>query len=197
MMMKKMPLLALGLLVAAPSIVLAHPGHGVANGIGQGLLHPLSGLDHLLALVAIGLLAARTGGRALWAAPLAFIACCMAGGALAASGFVVPMIELTIVASVLVGGVLLARRQSVPVLAMVLMPLFGVAHGYAHIHELSNMAAAGSYSLGIVLASMALIGVTIGAAKAVERARSAQALSGACRLVGTAMAAAGLLMLAL
>ncbi len=196
MLIKKMPLVALALLIATPSLALAHPGHGV-HGFGQGLLHPLSGLDHLLAIVAISLLAVRAGGRSLWALPLSFMACCAVGGLLAAAGIALPMVELTIAASVLVGGVLLARGQAVPTLAMAVLPLFGVAHGYAHIHELANMSAVASYSSGIVLASALLMGVTIGIAKLAQRQESAQVWTSVSRVIGSGMAVAALLMLAL
>lgn len=194
MMIKKTPLIALTLLVAAPSLAMAHPGHGV-HGFGEGLLHPLSGLDHLLAIMAISLLAVRAGGRELWALPLAFMACCVVGGLVAAAGVALPMVELTIAASVLVGGVLLARGQAVPVLAMVMLPLFGVAHGYAHIHELANMSAVASYSCGIVMASVALMGVTIAIAKLAQRQEATHIWTSTSRLIGSGMAVAALVML--
>ncbi len=123
------------------------------------------------------------------------MACCSVGGLLAAVGVALPMVELTIVTSVLVGGVLLARGQAVSLLAMVVLSLFGVAHGYAHIHELANLSAVASYSCGIMLATVLLMGATIAIAKLAQRYESAEIRTSASRVIGSGMAIAALLML--
>src|SRR5580700_9563858 len=87
--------LATAFVVAAltPVLAQAHPGHGVASGFTGGLSHPLSGLDHILAMVAVGLWASQLGGRALWAVPAAFVSLMTVGGALGFMGVPMPMVE--------------------------------------------------------------------------------------------------------
>ncbi|RZK94945.1 MAG: urease accessory protein, partial [Methylobacterium sp.] len=84
--MKRLAALALPALVLLPQAALAHPGHGEAAGLVHGFLHPVSGADHVLAMVAVGLLAALRGGRALWALPAAFLALMAAGAGLGMAG---------------------------------------------------------------------------------------------------------------
>src|SRR5262245_58022752 len=90
------------LLLFAPSWAAAHPGH--VEGFDGGLLHPLMGLDHLLAMVAVGILAARIGGRGLWLVPGAFLGAMVLGGLAAAGGLPLPGVEMVIVASVIAFG---------------------------------------------------------------------------------------------
>ena len=78
-------LLSTAIIILAPTLALAHPGHG-ADGLAAGFAHPISGIDHVLAMVAVGCLAAQIGGRALWALPAAFMGMMMAGGALYVAG---------------------------------------------------------------------------------------------------------------
>ncbi|MDO9337159.1 MAG: HupE/UreJ family protein [Caulobacteraceae bacterium] len=123
-----LPVLILGL---AATPVLAHPGHDGAS-LAAGLEHPLTGLDHLLAMVAVGVLAAMRGGPSQWAWPAAFLAAMLGGialGQLAPGAALEPMI----LTSVIVLGGLLAASVRVPaVLGLLLMTAFGLAHGYAH-----------------------------------------------------------------
>ena len=85
--------LAAALLLLSAQAALAHPGHGGAAGLAHGFAHPFSGADHLLAMVAVGLLAAAQGGRALWAVPLAFLGMMAVGGMLGAAGTALPFVE--------------------------------------------------------------------------------------------------------
>lgn len=122
------------LLVAAllPTAALAHPGHDAGTFAG-GFGHPLGGTDHMLAMFALGLLAAQAGGRALWLLPLGFVSTMLAGGVAGWAGLPFPAVEPAILASVIVLGALVAfaRRLSLP--AMVAMAAgFGFAHGWAH-----------------------------------------------------------------
>ena len=87
--MKRLLTLAL---ILSPSVALAHPGHG--TGFLAGLDHPYSGMDHMLAMVAVGLWAAVIGGRAIWALPLAFVSAMLAGGALGMAGVALPGVSL-------------------------------------------------------------------------------------------------------
>ena len=98
--------------IAAPAAVLlaltgaafAHTGHGDTGGFVHGFMHPLGGLDHVLAMVAVGLYAAMIGGRALWLMPLTFVGMMTLGGVMGASGIVDPFVEVGIAMSVIVLG---------------------------------------------------------------------------------------------
>src|SRR5690348_16886055 len=92
----------LAALLLLPQAALANPAIGPAAGFAHGLTHPFGGIDHVLAMVAVGLLAATLGGRALWALPLAFIALMVAGGALGMAAVPVPYVEGAVALSVVV-----------------------------------------------------------------------------------------------
>lgn len=151
--MKFLPFLGLALLL--PSVALAHGGHGT-DGFAQGLSHPLGGPDHLLAMVALGILAAQTGGRALWALPLTFVIAMVLGGALGAAGYPFTGVEPMILASGIVFGTLiaLALRPAQPVL-LAMTAAFGAAHGWAHGAE-GPGTALWPYAAGFVLMTAAL-----------------------------------------
>lgn len=141
-------------LLAAPAY--AHPGaHHVAS-MSTGFLHPLSGLDHLLAMLAVGVWAAQQR-RAAWTLFAAFPVAMILGALLGAGGFVLPLVEPGIAASVLVLGLLVAFAVRMPVLAGgAMVAAFGVFHGYAHGSELPAGAAFASYGAGFLLSTLAL-----------------------------------------
>jgi urease accessory protein len=140
----------------------AHPGNHTATGFVGGLTHPLMGLDHLLAMFAIGLWAAQQGGRALWAVPAAFVSAMLLGGGLAWSGWVLPHVEIGIALSVLVLGLLIAtRRQWAVPAGMAIAAVFALFHGYAHGLEMPHIASPAFYAVGFVLATAFLHGVGI------------------------------------
>jgi len=150
------------LLLATTSSAIAHPGH--AAGLGSGLLHPFSGLDHLLAMVAVGLWAAQMSAaghpRLGWALPAAFMSALVIGASLAFAGWSVPAVETTVASSVLALGLFLALAVRVPAgLSIGLTALFGLAHGYAHGSELPAAASPVFYASGFLLAT-ALLHVT-------------------------------------
>lgn len=178
---------ALGL-VATPAF--AHPGHEAATGFAQGFLHPLSGLDHVLAMVAVGLIAARIGGRALLLVPLAFLGMMMVGGGLGVAGIAVPFVEIGIALSVVVLGAALALRPALPVAAaMILVGAFAVFHGHAHGAEMPETATGLAYGAGFVGATALLHAVGLGLGLSAGRlARSLPAL----RVAGAGLAVAGL-----
>ncbi|MGA8050669.1 MAG: HupE/UreJ family protein, partial [Burkholderiales bacterium] len=91
-------------LAVASGATLAHPFHAVSGGAAAGFLHPFSGFDHLLAMVAVGLWAARLGGRALWLAPLSFVGAMLAGGLAGFAGLSLPATEHLVAGSVLALG---------------------------------------------------------------------------------------------
>lgn len=187
MLTKKSIWIAGAMLLASPAMAMAHPGHGMESGLSEGLMHPLTGLDHLLVIAAVALLSVRVGGRALWAVPAAFIACGIVGGAVAglsSSNAAMPWVEIMIVASVLVCGSLLIRRQSTSTIALCCVPLFGLFHGYAHIHEMGGVAGLGAYSAGVIATTTALLVITIGAGVAIQSMKSKETLVGFTRAVG-------------
>jgi urease accessory protein len=180
--MKKLILLAMLL----PTAALAHPGHLGGSPFLQGLGHPVGGLDHVLAMVAVGLWAAVTGGRALWAMPLAFVLAMLAGGALGMAGLALPGVEPMIVASVVLLGVAGALAFNPPLLlALAGIAVFGVAHGHAHGTE---GVAAGSYALGFVLSTAALHLAGLLAGLALVKAERRMWLGGAVSFGGLALA---------
>lgn len=121
------------ILIAAASPALAHPPVGPGASLAAGLSHPFGGLDHLLAMFAVGLWASRLGGRALWGVPATFVTVMLAGFALALAGMPLPLVEPAILASVVVLGLLVAMSLKVPAApAMALVAVFALAHGHAH-----------------------------------------------------------------
>lgn len=171
--------------LAAPAF--AHTGHHAVTGFFSGLTHPLTGLDHLLAMIAVGLWAAQQGGRALWAVPAAFVGAMALGGALALGGLPLPHVEAGIAVSVVVLGLLVAarRRWAVPA-GMAIAAGFALFHGYAHGLEMPQAASPLGYALGFVIATVFLHGVGI-----------AGSLFGryAIQAAGAAIAASGLVIL--
>lgn len=141
----------------------AHPGHDGEHGGGLtwdftgGLLHPLGGIDHLLAMIAVGIWAAQLGGRARWAVPAAFMDALAAGAALGAGELSFGWMEQAIAASVLGLGLLVMSAARMPLSAgMGLAALFALFHGVAHGAEIPANASGLGYSLGFLVATAAL-----------------------------------------
>lgn len=177
-------------LVTAAMPALAHTGHHSASGFLAGFSHPLGGLDHVLAMVGVGLFAVLLGGQALWALPASFIAMMLMGGALGLTGTEIPAVEFGITASVITLGALVSLRRKWPVgAAMALVGAFAVFHGYAHGAEIPAGVGVTLYSLGFTLASMLLHGLGIAFGAVTAR----QAHVG--RLAGAAVAVAGIVLL--
>jgi urease accessory protein len=168
---------------------LAHTGIGAhGNGFAAGFLHPLMGLDHMLAMLGVGLWAAQLGKRATWMVPVAFVAVMIAGAGLALSGAALPMVEFGIAGSVLVIGALVALGARMPVaLAMTLAGAFALFHGHAHGTELPGFAHPAAYGVGFVAATALLHGA--GLALAYVARQYATRLP--FRMAGVAMAAVG------
>jgi urease accessory protein len=173
-------------MLAAPAT--AHPLPGAGAGFAAGVAHPLLGLDHLLAMVAVGLWAGRIGDRARWAVPLSFISAMLAGCALGFTGLSLPHIEPMIAASVLVLGLLVCTNSRSGVLpSAVMVSLFAVFHGLAHANEIPEHGTVLTYVLGFTVATAMLHTIGLGAA-----AR----LRATARLAATSIALAGFWMLA-
>jgi urease accessory protein len=154
-------------LTLVPTAALAHPGIGDAHGFVQGFAHPLGGLDHVLAMVMVGIFAWQLGGRALWLVPATFVLAMATGGALAMLGIPVPLVELGIALSVIVLGAVVALGVKAPLaIAMGLVGLFAIFHGHAHGTEMPLDASGGAYGAGFVLATALLhvAGIALGVA---------------------------------
>ncbi|HVU16732.1 MAG TPA: HupE/UreJ family protein [Candidatus Didemnitutus sp.] len=169
-----------------------HPGHEVEWDFQAGAVHPLSGLDHVLAMVAIGLWAAQLGGRARWLVPSAFVAMMVAGGVLGRFGGEVPALEQAIAASAVILGLLIALAIRPPViLGMVVAGTFALFHGYAHGAEMPENSSATMYVLGFVAATITLHLVGLGLGLAASRLPSAVS-----KVAGWAVAACGIYLFA-
>ena len=155
-----------GLLILWAQDAFAHVQMGEAAGFLIGLLHPISGLDHVLAMVAVGLWGAQLGAPAIWVLPVAFPLVMALGGMLGLMGVPLPGIEYGIAASALLLGaaVALEVRASLVVTA-VLVGVFAIFHGHAHGTELPPGQSALLYSMGFVIATGCLhaVGIGIGA----------------------------------
>ncbi len=183
--MNRLLAFAAALLLATPA--LAHPGHG--GGFAAGFAHPMGGLDHVLAMVAVGLWAAVRGRAALWAWPLAFIGGMAGGFALTQAGLVVPQVETMIAASVILLGAAVAFGLAAPLaLGAAAIAAFGLFHGAAHGMELHGSPL--PFAGGFILASALLHAAGLGIAAAGERI----AAHWPQRLAGAGIAAAGLAM---
>ena len=180
----------------APSAALAHTGAGATDGIVHGLMHPVAGLDHVLAMVAVGVLAAFIGGRALWLLPASFVAAAALGGALGLRGVPVPFVELGISASVVLLGLAICLQTRLPLGWMAgLIGLFGLYHGYAHGAEAPADAAGLAYGLGFLVATAALHVTGIGLGLGINHLASRSAIRFA-QAGGVAIALAGIALLA-
>lgn len=143
------------LLIAASAQ--AHTGAGSTSGFLHGVEHPLGGLDHLLAMVAIGLWAAQLGGRAMWALPATFVSVMVIGGILGMAGISVPLVEYGILASVLGLGVFIAAALKLPLpITLAIAAVFALFHGHAHGAEMPAMASGWAYAAGFVIATLSL-----------------------------------------
>ncbi len=148
---------------AAPAS--AHTGTGLAGGFQSGFLHPFSGFDHLLAMVSVGLWGAFLGRPLIVALPVIFPTVMAIGGILGIAGVSLPPVEIGIAVSVLVLGAMIAGAVRAPVwLAVTIVAIFAIFHGYAHGKELPSAADPVGYSAGFVLATglLHVVGIGIG-----------------------------------
>jgi urease accessory protein len=186
--------IAAAILIALTGAAAAHPGHGDAGGFAHGFLHPLGGLDHVLAMVAVGLYAALLGGRALWLVPATFVTVMALGGALGAAGYALAYPEIGIALSIVVLGLAVALRISVPTLAAtVLAGVFAMFHGHAHGAEMPQDVSGYEYAAGFLAATALLhcagiaLGLGMGKLSELGGRRVAQAAGGAMALAGVAL----------
>lgn len=159
-----------GVLGLLSTPALAHPGHQHISGFMAGLLHPVTGLDHLAAMLMVGLWAGTVFGKQLIVPPLAFVAFMLAGFAYGAMGGVLPLTEMLILASVIVLGAMVLFEVKPPlVIASALIALFALAHGHAHGAEMPAGANAVSFGAGFALMTAALHAAGVGLAMLANR----------------------------
>lgn len=175
-----------------PAVAYAHTGVGETGGFAHGFMHPVLGLDHVLAMVMVGVLAWQMGGKATWLVPASFVLVMALGGALGAAGIAIPFVETGIALSIVVFGVIVALGVKAPVaVAMALVGLFAVFHGHAHGSEMPETVAGLAYAAGFMAATALLhalgVGAGVGLGKLGERHGPA-----IVRIAGGMVAAAGL-----
>ena len=154
-------------LAVAPAAALAHEEAGQAAGFLAGLAHPVSGLDHVLAMIAVGLWGAVLGPPAIWVLPVAFPLVMAVGGLMGLLGLPLPGVEVGIAVSAIVLGTMVLAELRPPLwLAAAIVAFFAVFHGHAHGRELPEGTSALLYSLGFVVATGVLhaVGILIGVA---------------------------------
>jgi len=182
-------LLPLLLLAVAPAE--AHVGAGATASFPAGLAHPFSGLDHMLAMVTVGLWATLRGGRALWAWPAAFVGVMLAGTALASMQVAMPLVEPGILASVVALGLLVALAIDLPVWSGALVVgLFALFHGHAHGAGAPAGAGGLEYMAGLAVATALLhaAGVALGLGFGARLGALVRAGGAACAVMGLALA---------
>ncbi len=168
---------------------LAHTGTDTVFGFRTGFLHPISGADHLVAMVAVGLWGAQLGNPAIWVLPITFPLVMALGGVLGITGIAIPYVEPIIGLSAVALGLVVALRQRPPLwAAATLVGVFAIFHGYAHGRELPGAADPVGYGVGFVVATglLHLCGILIGTLT--RWPLGAQAV----RACGAAIACAGL-----
>jgi urease accessory protein len=156
------PAFAAAFLVLSSTVVLAHTGVGMVFGFADGFGHPLGGLDHLLAMFAVGLLAAQLGGRALWLVPGAFVIMMIAGSLAGIAGVPLPGVEAAIALSIVAIALPVAFAFGMPVaLAIALVGAFAIFHGHAHGAEIPQDARVASYVCGFAIATALIHGAGV------------------------------------
>ena len=183
--------LAAILFLAAAMPAYAHVGAGSTLSFAAGFAHPLSGLDHMTVMIAVGLWAALKGSKAIWVWPLAFVGVMLVGAALGMLHVPVPFVEPGILASVVALGLLVALAIDLPVSAGVaIIGLFALFHGHAHGTEVPENAGGLEYMAGFAVATALLHGIGIAAALGLGlRFRGlVRAAGAACAAVGVGLA---------
>jgi len=177
------------LILLSPETAMAHVESGEAGGFLSGVSHPISGLDHVLAMVAVGLWGAQLGIPAVWLLPIAFPMMMAFGGMLGLIGVPVPGVEIGIaVSGIVLGAMVLGEVKTPLVVSIILVAFFAVFHGHAHGTELSEGQNAMLYSLGFVISTGTLHATGIG----IGMAHKWKAGRVMLRVAGAVVAVAGL-----
>ncbi|MCV0395129.1 MAG: HupE/UreJ family protein [Rhizobiaceae bacterium] len=190
--MKKLSVITTLAFFAASAPALAHLDPGGHGSFADGFSHPLFGLDHVLAMVAVGLWAALLGGRAPWLVPAAFVGTMVIGFLTALAGAPLPFVEPAILASVVTIGLVAAVALDVPVpAAMAMVGFFALFHGHAHGGEM-GAAGAGAYAAGFAVATALLHATGVAVGGTVARLAGMATGRMITRLAGAATALGGL-----
>jgi len=152
-------------LLLLPATASAHTGTGAVGGFLSGFKHPVGGLDHVVAMVAVGLWGAFLGGRAMWLLPVVFPVVMAFGGALGVMGVPIPFVEKAIALSGIVLGLMVAfaARPNLKI-AAIIVGVFAIFHGHAHGTELPTAANPMTYAIGFVISTglLHLSGIALG-----------------------------------
>jgi len=174
--------------ILTPGSAFAHITQGSMGGFGSGFEHPLTGPDHFLAMFAVGIWGAQMGGRSVWTLPVTFPLIMAMGGLAGMLGLQLPGIEVGIALSIVaLGGAILFAWHPAEIIALLLIAVFAVCHGYAHGVELPRAADPADYAVGFVIATglIHLLGIGVGLALGKPYGgRLARALGGAIALGG-------------
>jgi urease accessory protein len=163
-------IVAIAITLLSPSLASAHTGVGDHHGFLAGLTHPIGGLDHILAMVAVGLWAAQIGGKALWLMPSAFLIAMASSSVLGHWGLPLPGLEQGILASDFILGLLLLFATRLPLaIGVGIVTILAIFHGYAHGAEMPSIATGLTYGLGFVISTATLHLVGIGLGLAIDR----------------------------
>jgi urease accessory protein len=188
MRLKALPAICATAAAAVPAVAFAHTGHGSPEGLMFGFAHPFAGLDHLAAMVAVGLWAARSPGRAVAFLPAAFLAAMVVGALLAFQGVGLPAVETVLAASVVFLGVLIAFKVRIHAAgATALVAAFAIFHGHAHGAEISAESPAIGYAAGFIAATAILHMIGIVAGRSVS-GRAARVGGGIVAALGVVVA---------
>jgi urease accessory protein len=161
-----------------------------AAGLAAGLAHPFGGLDHLLVLIAVGMLAERMGGRAVWVLPGAFLAALAAGFAVGSEGPLSGLTEAALAGSLVVLGGLAALGRGPPLAAASsIAALFALFHGHAHAAELAPGVDPAGFGLGLIAASTVLAAAGAATARVAGKGVAVRAGGAAIAVAGLALAA--------
>lgn len=147
---------SLCLLLLSPLSAYAH-SKGIVAGFAEGLKHPVSGSDHLLAMLSVGIISAQMGGRALWSVPSTFVVFMLIGGLFGLYNIDLVAVEMGISISVIILGLIIAYNSKIhPYLSHIMVGIFAIFHGDAHGLEMPDMATSGLYLLGFLVTTILL-----------------------------------------
>lgn len=181
--------LALCIVVLTPVVAFAHIDASHTSGLSAGFSHPFTGIDHLLAMVAIGLWAAQMGGRALWVVPSSFAGVMLIGAAFGMAGIAMPFVEQGILVSLLVLGVAIATALRLPVaVSAAVAGVFALFHGHAHGTEKLLEFGGLAYAAGFMIATVLLHASGVALGFAIDKLDIRVLM----RVAGVAIAASGI-----
>ena len=180
----------IGIILTTAVLAQAHSSQGMADGYISGFLHPIFGLDHVVAMVAVGLWGAILGNPAIWLLPVVFPLVMAFGGVLGVAGVPLPGVEIGIALSAIVLGIMVAMALRPPLfVAAIIVGMFAIFHGHAHGAELPKAANALAYSMGFVMSTgmLHLSGVAFGLLDRFAQGKLAiRILGGVISLIGLA-----------